>query len=237
MNDEPIALAAYEELAEAFAAAADTKPHNAYYERPSTLSLLPTVAGKRVLDAGCGPGIYSEWLLEHGAEVVSIDASPKMIQLTKERLQRTANIIQANLGKPLTFLDSSSFDIVLSPLVMDYIADWRSTFKEYYRLLRPGGCFIFSAGHPLWDFFYFKSVNYFETEFVSCDWKGFENVQVHMPSFRRSLSEMLNPLTEVGFQIDRILEPKPTDDFKQADPHGYEKLLRRPIFLGVRAIK
>ncbi|WP_279387450.1 hypothetical protein [Rubrobacter taiwanensis] len=30
------------------------------YERPATLSLLPDVAGKRVLDAGCGPGVYSE---------------------------------------------------------------------------------------------------------------------------------------------------------------------------------
>jgi SAM-dependent methyltransferase len=237
MNDEPIALVAYEELAEAFAAAVDTKPHNAYYERPATLSLLPPVEGKRVLDAGCGAGIYSEWLLEHGAEVLSIDASPKMIELTKQRLRRTVNIVQANLGKPLTFLDSASFNVVLSPLVMDYIQDWRSTFAEFYRVLSPGGCFIFSVGHPLWDFLYFKSNNYFETEFVSCEWKGFGKIQVRVPSFRRSLGEIINPLTETGFRIDRILEPKPTEEFKLADPRNYEELLRHPVFLCVRAIK
>jgi 2-polyprenyl-3-methyl-5-hydroxy-6-metoxy-1,4-benzoquinol methylase len=66
MNDDPIALDAYETLAEAYASVIDTKPHNAYYERPATLSLLPEVRGKRVLDAACGPGVYAEWLLSRG---------------------------------------------------------------------------------------------------------------------------------------------------------------------------
>jgi hypothetical protein len=41
MADQPIALDAYQALAEAYAAVIDTKPHNAYYERPATLSLMP----------------------------------------------------------------------------------------------------------------------------------------------------------------------------------------------------
>jgi 2-polyprenyl-3-methyl-5-hydroxy-6-metoxy-1,4-benzoquinol methylase len=65
-EDKPVALDAYDALAESYAALVDTKPHNAYYERPATLSLLPDVRGKRVLDAGCGPGVYSEWLASRG---------------------------------------------------------------------------------------------------------------------------------------------------------------------------
>lgn len=65
-KDKHIAFDAYEKLADAYAAMVDTKPHNAYLERPATLSLLPNVKGKRVLDAGCGPGVYSEWLVKHG---------------------------------------------------------------------------------------------------------------------------------------------------------------------------
>jgi len=51
-NDKPIALDAYETLAEAYASVIDTKPHNAYYERPATLSLLPDVNGET--SSGCG---------------------------------------------------------------------------------------------------------------------------------------------------------------------------------------
>jgi len=45
----------------------------------------------------------------------------------------------------------------------------------------------------------------------------------------------LNPLLEAGFVLERILEPIPTEQFKQADPKGYEKLSRQPGFLCIRA--
>lgn len=237
MTDQPIALDAYEALAESYASVVETKPHNAYYERPATLSLLPEVKGKRVLDAGCGPGVYSAWLVGRGAEVVAVDASPKMIELTKRRLGAAADVRQADLARPLDFLSSSSFDIVLSPLVLEYIEDWHSTFSEFYRILRVGGCLVFSVTHPLFDYLYFKSSNYFETELVGNEWHGFGSVRVHMPSFRRSLQATLNPLLDAGFCPEKILEPKPTDDFKAADPRHYEELSRQPCFLCVRARK
>src|SRR5918994_93887 len=157
MDDKPIALDAYELLAESYASVVDTKPHNAYYERPATLSLLPEVRGKRVLDAACGPGVYSEWLIARGAEVVAVDASPKMIELARRRLGETADVRQADLSKPLTFLDTESFDVVLSPLTMEYIEDWSSTFREFHRVLRPGGYFVLSVTHPFFAYNYFKS--------------------------------------------------------------------------------
>jgi SAM-dependent methyltransferase len=237
MSDEPVAFDAYETLAEAYAAVIDTKPHNAYCERPATLSLLPDVKNKRVLDAGCGPGIYSEWLIEHGAEVVAVDASLKMVGLAKRRLGGRAEVRQADLGQPLDFLGDSSFDVVLSPLVLEYVEDWRGAFAECYRVLRPGGHLIFSVTHPFSDYLYYKSVNYYETELVGCEWRGFESVKVNMPSFRRPLSAMLNPLLEAGFYLERIVEPKPTEEFKEADPRHHEELSRLPCFLCVRAGK
>ena len=237
MTEKPIALDAYETLATAYAAVIDTKPHNAYYERPATLSLMPEVEGKRVFDAGCGSGVYSEWLIEHGAEIVAVDASPKMVELAKQRLGSEADVRQADLGKPLTFLKDSSFDIVLCPLVLDYVEDWNATFAEFYRVLRPGGHFVFSITHPLFDYIYFKSSNYFETELVGAEWRGFESVRVYMPSFRRSLGATLSPLVETGFCLERILEPKPTDEFKKADPKHYEELSQQRCFLCVRARK
>lgn len=237
MSDTPIALDAYEALAEAYAAVIDTKPHNAYYERPATLSLLPDVEGKTVLDAGCGPGVYSEWLMDHGADVVAIDVSPKMVALAKQRLGGAIDVRQADLSKSLLFLASDSFDMVLCPLVLEYIEDWSRPFAAFNRVLRTGGYLIVSVTHPFFDYTYFNANNYFETELVSTEWRGFKPVRVRMPSFRRSLSATLNPIMEAGFQLETILEPKPTKAFKEADPRHYEELSRQPCFLCIRARK
>jgi hypothetical protein len=80
------------------------------------------------------------------------------------------------------------------------------------------------------------SENYFRNELVGTEWRGF-GVRVYMPSFRRSLGETLNPIINAGFRIENILEPKPTDKFKEADPEEYEELSRQPSFLCIRARK
>ena len=63
----------------------DHKPHNAYYDRPNTLSLLPDLKGKIIFDAACGPGKYAEIMMQKGGNVIGCDISPKMISLAKER--------------------------------------------------------------------------------------------------------------------------------------------------------
>lgn len=235
ISEKPIALDAYEALAEAYAARVDTKPHNAYYERPATLSLLPEVAGKRVLDAGCGPGVYAEWLADHGAEVVALDVSPKMVHLAKQRLGAKARVVQADLAQPLHFADGS-FDLVLSALALDYVRDWDQVFREFHRVLRRPGHLVFSVGHPLADYLLYPEANYFDTELVHYTWKGF-GTPVRMPFYRRPLGAVINPLLQAGFVLERFLEPLPTEQFRQQDPERYEKLCREPGFLNIRAVK
>ncbi len=191
----------------------------------------------RVFDAGCGSGVYAEWLLDHGARVIAVDASPKMVAFTTQRTDGRADVRVANLAEPFEFLDTGSVDLVVSPLVLEYIHDWRAVCHEFYRVLRPGGQCVVSVCHPFSDFTYFRSKAYFETELVRTEWKGFKPVRVHMPSYRRSLQETMNPFTEAGFRIDRVLEPRPTPEFKAADPRHYAELMRQPCFLCIRAVK
>jgi len=237
---KPVALAAYEKLAENYAALIDTKPHNAFYERPATLSLLPSVRGKRVLDAGCGPGAYTEILLKRGAKVVGVDVSPRMLKLARERVGPKATFHHADLTRPMPFLKDRSFDLIVSPLVTSYIHDVTSLFREFYRLLKRSGVLVFSDGHPFGDYLFFKkrgkAKNYFDTELVGCIWHGFD-IRVFVPGYRRPLNALLNPLIDAGFRIDRIIEPLPTQQFKEADAKGYKKLLRMPAFMCVRAVK
>jgi SAM-dependent methyltransferase len=236
-EEKPVAQEAYDELAEAYAARVDTKPHNAYYERPATLSLLPEVSGRRVLDAGCGPGVYSEWLLDRGAEVVAFDANERMVRFARERLGSRAQVIQADLGRPLAFLADGSFDVVVSPLVLDYVRDWASVFREFYRVLCPGGHLVFSAEHPFSKFYpRHQGSSYFATELVELEWTGF-GIPVRVPSYRRPLGAMIQPLLEAGFVLERLLEPVPTEEFRRRMPEDYEALMREPGFLCMRAVK
>lgn len=237
MTEKPIALDAYETLAEAYASVIDTKPHNAMCERPAMLSLLPEVAGRRVLDAGCGPGVYSEWLVERGAQVLAFDASPKMVELARRRLGPRAEVRVADLSAPLYFASSESFDVVLSPLVFDYIEDWAGPLSEFHRVLRAGGRLVFSVTHPFFGFRYNGTEDYYATELIGCEWKGFPGVRVHMPSYRRPLDAILNPLTDAGFTLERTVEPRPTEEFRDADPKHYDELSRQPCFLCLRARK
>jgi ubiquinone/menaquinone biosynthesis C-methylase UbiE len=237
VKKQPIAQEAYDELAEAYAAMVDTKPHNAYYERPATLSLLPEVTGKRVLDAGCGPGVYTEWLVAHGAEVLALDANEKMVALAKQRLVGKAQVRQANLEAPLDFLQDGSYDIVLSPLVMDYVKDWEPVLREFYRVLKAAGCLVFSIEHPYMKYAtHHLMSNYYKVERVEYIWRGFGK-PVTVPAYRRPMSAVVNPLLKVGFSLDQILEPIPTEEFLEKDPEDYEELMRSPGFMCLRALK
>ena len=62
--------------------------YNAQFERPSLLSLLPSLSGKKVLDLGCGPGVYAQELVAHGAIVTAIDSSEQMVEITHRQLVR-----------------------------------------------------------------------------------------------------------------------------------------------------
>jgi len=235
MDDKPVALDAYESMAERYAEAVRTKPHNAYLERPAIRALVPDIQGARVLDAGCGAGINLQWLLDQGArEVVGVDVSPKMIALARREVQsERVSLHVAELRQPLDFLAAASFDLVFSSLVVHYIEDQNALFAGFARLLRPGGWFVFSCHHPFNDYQHHTG-SYFETRLVTEAWRmGGEPVAVSF--YIRPLSAIAGALAQAGFIIERMTEALPTEDFRRADPQGYARCMEHPSFLCVRA--
>ncbi|WP_408006263.1 class I SAM-dependent methyltransferase [Pseudalkalibacillus sp. A8] len=232
-----ISYDAYEELADYYDRYVDIKPSNAYYERPGTLSLLPDIEGKRVLDAGCGAGWYTKWFIEHGAKrVTSIDFSPNMIKLTKKRSGDKARVFLADLNQPLDQIESQSKDLIVSPLTLHYLKNWETPMREFNRILKNRGRLVFSVHHPFMDYIVFNRDNYFTTELLDDEWNTPDG-KVKVQFYRRPLSEILKPLHLNGFVIEKLIEPMPTDEFRKAQPDTYEKWTKRPQFLFIRAQK
>ncbi len=232
---ERAAAATYEKIADAYAARIDTKPHNAYYDRPAVISLWPELGGLRVLDAGCGPGVYAEELLKRGASVVAGDISARMRELAGARVGDRAKIVALDLSERLPF-DDGAFDVVNAPLCLDYIRDWDHVFAEFRRVLKPGGMVVISAMHPSFDAEYYRTEQYFSIEAVQGPWSGFGERFV-MNSYRRSMADFINAPLRAGMLLDRLLEPLPTEEFRAADPRRHAELSRRPAFLMMRLRK
>jgi 2-polyprenyl-3-methyl-5-hydroxy-6-metoxy-1,4-benzoquinol methylase len=100
MPEKPIAYNAYQQLADSYAAMIDTKPHNAYYDRPAMVGIWPDLAGKRVLDASYGPGVYTELLIQSETNVTSIDISNRMLELARKRPGSGADLRLVDLTHP-----------------------------------------------------------------------------------------------------------------------------------------
>jgi ubiquinone/menaquinone biosynthesis C-methylase UbiE len=203
---------------------------------PIPLELLPDVKGKIILDAACGPGKYAEILMERGAAVTGFDISPKMIALAVKRNKEKGSFFVHDLAQPMVNISTASCDIVLCALAMHYIEDWNFTLQEFNRVLKPGGMLIISIEHPFNDYILFNSTQYFAVENVQCTWRGF-GVPIEVNSYRRPLHECITPLTDNGFYIDKLVEPKPTKAFEKLDPKHYKELLAFPAFLCIRAVK
>lgn len=229
-ENNPIAQNAYDELADTYAEDVETNGYNADIEFPGTTSLIPDVNGKRILDAGCGTGVYTEWLLDHGAEVVGVDASEEMLKHATERVGDRAEFYQADLGSSFDFAANGEFDGVVSALVLGYVKNWRQTFSEFARLL-DSGFVVFSVKHPFDEYPLDEDENYFEIEMKTKEWS------VDVPYYRRPLSAIITPILNTGFQVDEITEPQPTETFKEKRPERYEKESKRPVFLCLRAVK
>ena len=107
------------------------------------LPFLPRLraGGRRLLEAGCGPGLDAATLTAAGFEVVAFDRAPL------ERAKRqapSAMLLRADLGRPLPFRDGA-FDCAVSSLALHYLPwdETRAAFGEIRRVLGEGSAFLF----------------------------------------------------------------------------------------------
>jgi SAM-dependent methyltransferase len=195
-----------------------------------------------VLDAGCGTGWYAEQLLARGAHITGIDESKRMLSYARRRLgeERSAGestpkllLAAGDLSSALP-LRSTSFDVVISPLVLHYIRDWGPALDEIARVLVPRGRFVFSTHHPAREAQRLAAegfpVRYDEVQLVDEEWEEIGRVRF----YRRSLNSITEALAEARFVVERLVEPVPTEAFRKAKPEAYARTMEQPEFLIVQ---
>ncbi|MCE6998229.1 class I SAM-dependent methyltransferase [Saccharothrix sp. S26] len=223
----------YDGLAEGYTAENETSLVNAHYERPAALALAGDVAGRRILDAGCGSGLLSLALRERGAVVSGFDGSAGMLAQARRRLGEDADLRVVDLGGPLPYPDDE-FDDVIASLVLHYLRDWGPPLAELRRVLRPGGRLIASVDHPFAINLmhrargprpdYFETVNRLETWTM-----GGQTAELSF--WHRPLHAMTDAFTAAGFRISALHEPKPVPAARELFPDGFHLLDTFPSFL------
>jgi ubiquinone/menaquinone biosynthesis C-methylase UbiE len=222
----------YNTMAVDYAADNAESPYTAYYERPATISLLGDVTSRRVLEVGCGAGILSAWLVDHGARVTAFDVSDQMLALARIAVSDKARLLMADLAQPLFFAADHSFDLVVASLVLHYVEDWQHVFREFHRVLAPEGVVVFSTHHPTMDWEH-NPDDYFATKQVTERWhKG--SAEFDVTFWRRPLTAMTHAIASAGFVIEQLVEPSPVPELRDRDPGAYKHIATRPRFLFFR---
>ncbi len=108
---------------------------------------LTPLAGKRVLDVGCGGGILSESMAMKGAQVMGIDMGEAPLQVARLHLLESG--LEINYQRiPVEHLaekQPASFDVVTCMEMLEHVPDPASVVEACSRLVKPGGHVIFST--------------------------------------------------------------------------------------------
>lgn len=98
--------------------------------------------GKRILEIGCGTGLFTQEICKTDNEVTAIDISPELLSLARMRVRKENVTFRIENAYDSSFEDSS-FDYVVGSSCLHHL-DIDRAFKEIYRLLKPGGQFMFT---------------------------------------------------------------------------------------------
>lgn len=230
MPAEPLP-AAYDGFAAIFAREAATSAYNAHYDRPTVLGLLGDVAGQLVLDAGCGPGIYTRELVRRGARVIAVDASTDMIAHARAS-SGGAYLRCHDLNQPLTWLPDNSIDTCLLALVIHYLHNRATTLADLNRVLTPGGQLLVSTSHPTADWLN-GGGSYFTAGHVQEQW----SCGMRHRYWRQPLQDWCPDFTTAGFTLTGITEHQPEPAMATSHPREYETLTRQPGFIAYQLTK
>ncbi|MBU2523488.1 MAG: class I SAM-dependent methyltransferase [Nanoarchaeota archaeon] len=217
--------------------------YNELLEMPATLELLGNVRGKKILDFGCGTGIYAKLLTKKGAKLKGFDLSDEMLKIARKNNPKLD--LRQGSGYKIPF--NEKFDMVYAALVIDYFKDWDKVFKQVSRVLKKGGIFIFSAGNPVSECKInvkcgrkkFKALgikDYFDEKAIYTDWILDER-KVRVPAYHKTYETIIKTIVRNGFELIDYKDAFPLKKAKKLFPYDYELYSKIPFFCAFKLKK
>jgi cyclopropane fatty-acyl-phospholipid synthase-like methyltransferase len=200
------------------------------------MEMMGDVVHKRILDLGCGDGIFGLELIDLGAKsYIGLESSFKMVQMANEILrQQGAKIEHTNIEA--WDYPSEKFDLVVSRLALHYVEDLDKTFQNVNKTLKKQGRFVFSMVHPVIT----SSDKSREKSAVRKDWivdnyftTGSRKVRFmgnFVKQYHRTIEDIFQSLQNADFVVEQLRESRPKIDFFD-DEQLYKRRMRIPLFI------
>jgi SAM-dependent methyltransferase len=179
----------------------------------SELSILGDVAGKDVLELGCGAAQWSILLALQGARPVGLDNSAEQLAHARRALAA------ASVEFPLVHasaesvpLEDESFDVVFCDHGAFGWADPRLVMPEAARLLRSGGLLAFSITSPIASVCFHPETELMEPV-LHRDYFGLHRLEgAESVNFQLPYGEWVRLLRDHGLELEALVEPRPPAD-------------------------
>ena len=224
-----------------------------YTARPFLVEWCEPLAGKAVLDLGCGEGYVSRLVARRGASPVDgIDLSPEMVSRAEANEKSKPLGVHYRVGdvRDLSVVDTESYDIVLAVFLFSYIdnASMKKALGEVHRILKPGGKLVMSLPHPAFPFmgsggkhFYFQTDGgYFSARDRTFEGKiaRRDGIEVPVRCVHKTFQDIFSGLGEAGFNsMPDVEELGVTAEHLELDPDFFGPLEDCPLHLALRVVK
>jgi len=154
------------------------------------------LAGRYVVEIGCGTGRNTEWLVERAASVLAVDFSEGMLRQAKSRVRSPhVRFIQHDIRNRWPMADASA-DLVIAMLVLEHIEQVEPIFDEASRALRSGGELFVCELHPVRQM-YGKQARFTNRDTGECE---------RITAFLHDISEYVNGALRSGFELAHLGE-------------------------------
>jgi SAM-dependent methyltransferase len=179
----------------------------------SELRVLGDVAGREILEFGCGAAQWSIALARLGARPVGLDLSERQLQHAR-RLMAEAGVEfpLVHASAEAVPLPDASFDVVFCDHGAMTFADPYRTVPEVARLLRPGGLFAFSHHSPIETICWPLDAEEVGEQ-LALDYFGMHRIDVDDEvCFQLPYGEWIRLFRANGFVVEDLIEPQPGPD-------------------------